>query len=95
MLKTHEYRMYPNKTQEKELMCWMRIMCDVYCILTDYKSRLWESSGRHASQKDLYEMFQSIRPLQPEIKDVAQALFYVMVRYRIMPAYRSFFATLQ
>lgn len=95
MLKTHKYRIYPNKTQERELIHWTRVMCDVYCILVDYKSRLWESSGRHAGEKDLREMFYSIREHEPEIYDLPQALFSVMIRFRIMPAYRSFFALIK
>jgi transposase len=94
-MKTHKYRIYPNKTQEKELMHWMRVMCDVYCILVDYKSRLWESSGRNAKEKDLRVMFYSLREYEPEIYDLPQALFTVMIKFRIMPAYRSFFALIK
>lgn len=113
MLKTHKYRLYPNKTQEAELMKWMRVMCDVYCNLVDYKARLWESSivrkegqddykaiiwgekGRHAGEKDLREMFYKIRDIDPSIADLPQALFNVMIRFRIIPAYRSFFALIK
>ena len=95
MIKTHKYRIYPNKTQQRELWHWLRVLCDVYCILVDYKSRLWQTSGRHASEKDLQEMFYSMREFEPCIRDLPQALFTVMIRYRIMSAYRSFFALIK
>jgi transposase len=95
MIKTNKYRLYPNKTQEQELRHWLRVVCDVYCILVDYKSRLWETTGRHAKEKDLREMFKLVRQHEEEIWDIPQAIFTVLIRFRIMTAYRSFFALIK
>ncbi|HHV41420.1 MAG TPA: IS200/IS605 family element transposase accessory protein TnpB [Clostridiaceae bacterium] len=90
MLKTYQYRLYPNKTQEAQMNSYLALSCRVYNALLEFLQEEYEQHGKSYSKFDKVSLVDQWRR-ENKCLQVLSSAMNRDIAHRVHLAYDAFF----